>query len=121
MAYFWISKNRSYGRDIKFGDKIPEKYLSEENVKNLLARGFISKDKPISFTDAKKKELETVKIACEKLKEENLVLIEENENLKAVIEKVPKNKKEAAEKIAELEKTIEDLTAPADDGGEENA
>lgn len=72
MAHYWISKNKSFGRNIKFRDEMPN--LDKERAKELIGKGLVSTKKPDTITNAEKNKISEVGEINKSLREENLAL-----------------------------------------------
>jgi len=72
MAYYWIRKKGSFGRDIKFGNVIEN--LDKERAKELIGKGFVSTKKPESITNAEKNKISEIGEVNKSLREEVLAL-----------------------------------------------
>ena len=77
MSYYWISKKKDFGRDVKYGDEV--KGLSESRAKELIGKGVVSKSKPESITSAEKNKIVEVAEVNESLREEIAALKEDSE------------------------------------------
>lgn len=102
MIYYWISEQKSFGRNIKYGDEVPN--LDEERAKELIGKGLVSKKKPESITNSEKNKISEIEAVNKSLREEVSELKENSDKTDSV------KLKEAKEKI----KKLEEATAPGD-------
>lgn len=109
MAHYWISKNKSFGRNIKFGDEVEG--LDKDRAKDLIGKGLVSEKKPETVTTAEKNKIAEISAVNESLREDLAELKEEMK--KGGSAKL----KEARATIEELTKQLEEATAPEKKGG----
>lgn len=123
--YFWTKPNGKYGKDVRYGDLMPE--LDTVTKEAFLAKGWISTEKPAeNFSDEKSKMLQRVQAANadltaanETLKTKSKLLEAENDeirqelttlkNASAKADELTATNKELSEKIQVLEAELEDM------------
>lgn len=84
MIHYWIAKNKSLGRDIKFGDEIKD--IDKDRAKELIGKGFVSTKKPETFTASQNN-------ALDEIKAQNIELKKENSELKTQLDEATDPKK----------------------------
>lgn len=119
MSYYWISKQKNLGRNIKYGDEIKglpgdlTKEEEKERFKLLIGQGVVSEKKPESITSSEKNKIVEVAEVNESLRQEVAALKSEVSELREESDKTASVKlKEAKEEIKELKDQLEVATAP---------
>jgi len=145
MSYYWISKQKNFGRNVKYGDEIKglpgdlTKEEEKERFKDLLGKGLVSDKKPENVTSSEKNKIVEIQAVNEELREEleelkdkarkggSVKLKEAREKISkleaelktangsAEIEELHKELKESFDKNIELESQLEEATKPKDD------
>jgi len=121
LRYFWNLKGENFAGK-SFGADVTDILVDQEARRNvMLSLGKIVSSKPVDFDSAKENELNSLRAAVKKLQENNSDLKsklkkgggaksgEAAKLLEAKLEKIPKNIKEANEKIQILESKVGDL------------
>lgn len=124
---FWVRRDGSLGRSIKFGDEV--KNLDPQTLTALKAKGYISTEKPETVTAEATGEIVALKQANQELTEKieelqseveslsakNIGLIKDINDPQVKAKKTKEKIKGLEDRIAELEAEISELTKPEGD------